>query len=106
MDHPTITIGDRVFPVPPLSLGQIKIVVPTILRLKALDPEAITAEQIEDLIEIAYQAALKGTPDLTRAEFTALPGTVSDLVMAYPIVAKQAGMEFKAGASGENPASP
>jgi hypothetical protein len=95
MDNPNITIGGQNFPVPPLSIGQLKIVVPALLRLKTLKIDALTEENIEDLTTITYLAILRGTPNFPKNEFTNMAGTVDDMLIAYPIIAEQCGMRRK-----------
>lgn len=106
MDDPVITIGGREFEVPKLSLGQIKIVVPTLIRLNSMNPAAPTEENIEDLTTIAYLAILRGNPTFPKSEFLNLPATYDELCIARPIIGEQAGMTFRPGevAPGEAPA--
>jgi hypothetical protein len=104
MDHPVITIGGRDFPVPPLSIGQLKFVGPAMLRLKTMNLEALTEDNVSDLSLIVYLAILRGTPTFPRAEFDNMPGTIEQLLIAYPTIAQQCGMMRKEADQGEAPA--
>jgi hypothetical protein len=103
MENPGITVGGQSFPVPPLSIGQLRIVVPAIQRLKGMNLEAITEDNINDLTEITYLAILRGTPTFPRDKFMSMAGTTEDLLMAFPVIAQQCGMiSRKAGDAGES----
>ena len=101
MEDPQITIGGRAFPIPALSIGQLKFVVPALLRLKTMNLEALTEENIGDLTDICYLAILRGSPTFTKAEFSSMPGTVEELIVAYPIIAQQCGMMRREPSQGE-----
>lgn len=92
METQNITLEGREFPVPPLSLGQIKIVVPAVLRLRHMVVDKITEENIKDLIEIAFHGAKKGNPALKIEDVMAMHITVDELMVAKTTVALQAGM--------------
>ncbi|MGE0105283.1 MAG: hypothetical protein AB7U64_23375 [Blastocatellales bacterium] len=87
----TITLGGQEFPVPVLTLGQLKTVVPALLRLKDIDYEALTEANMIDLANVVYVAVSKKTP-IARPDFDNLSATLSDLFLAIPIIATQAGM--------------
>ncbi|MBN8928647.1 MAG: hypothetical protein J0H19_18710 [Rhodospirillales bacterium] len=94
MDTVTITLGGKDYPVPPLTLGQIKIVVPAAQRLTSMKVDALLEADISDLTTMAYTAIFKATP-MSRPAFEDLHITVDDLVSAYAVIAKQAGMVEK-----------
>ena len=107
MDHPTIRLGGTDYPVKPLVIRQMRVVIPAMMRLKALRFEAITEEQIADLVEISYQAVQPGQDKLTREAFNNLPISPLDLMAAMPVIAAQSGMAPKKEADpGEAPAGP
>ena len=97
MDTPNIRLAGRDFPVPPLALGQVRVIVPAMQRLRTMDLNALSDENFNDLIEVCYLGAQKGTPSLTKQGFIELPITFEQLLNASQIVAAQAGMVFTKG---------
>lgn len=105
MEHPTISLGGKDYPVPPLAIRQMRLVIPAMVRLKGLRIDTITEEQIGDLIEIVYQAVYPAQDKLTRDDFNNLPVSPLDLMKAMPVIATQTGMAPKKEAdAGEAPA--
>lgn len=104
MEHPTITLAGRDYPVRPLVVRQLRVVVPAMIRLRHARMDAITQEQFDDLAEIAFQAVSAAAPGLTREAFAELPVRALELMAAVPVVAAQAGMTSEGPAPGEAPA--
>lgn len=92
-DHPTVTLAGKQYPVKPLVLRQLRIVVPAVMRLKSINLAEITEQQIDDLAEIAYQAvAPSQQPPLSRDAFLGMAVTPMELIESLPVVARQSGM--------------
>ena len=49
----------------------------------------------DDFFDIAYIAMTKAMPDLTREAFDALEPTLTEVIQALPVIAKQAGLMGK-----------
>lgn len=105
MEHPTVSLGGTDYPVKPLAIKQMRVVIPAMVRLKGLRIETITEAQIDDLVEIVWQAVRTGQEQLTRDAFGDMPISPLDLMKALPVVAAQTGMAAKKDAEpGETPA--
>ena len=103
-EYPTVTLAGTHYPVKPLVVKQMRVVVPAMMRLQSLKLSTITEDQITDLVEICYQAVCPCQDKLTRDDFTNLPITPWELLDALPIIASQTGMLKKDAAPGEAPA--
>lgn len=104
---PSILLGGKEYPVKQLVIAQLRVVVPAMQRLGRIKPDQMTQEQMDDLIEVLYQAVSPGQEKpLTRDEFMAIPASPIELILAIPVVAQQAGMELQKvdGPAGEAPA--
>jgi hypothetical protein len=96
MEHPKIKLGGQDYPVKPLVVRQLRVVIPALMRLRAARLDAITQEQFDDLAEIVFQAVSTGTPGLTREAYLELPIRAIDLMNAVPVIGSQAGMTEEA----------
>ena len=103
-EYPTITLAGQAYPVKPLVVKQLRIVVPAMLRLRNAQFDSITEGQFDDLVEVAYQAVCPCQQSLTRDAFTNLPIKTMELMGCIPFIAQQAGMMAKESESGEVPA--
>lgn len=95
MEHPTVSLGGKDYPVRPLAIRQMRVVIPAMVRLKGLRIEAITEAQIDDLASIAYHAVYPAQEKLTREDFDGLPVSPLELMQALPVIARQTGMAPK-----------
>src|SRR4051812_1376490 len=95
---PTIRLAGKDYPVKPLVVKQLRIVVPAMMRLRGARLDTITEAQFDDLVEIAFTAVCPCQPGLTRDAFTDLPIKAVELMKAIGVIAEQSGM-----VEGENP---
>lgn len=103
-DHPSITLAGKHYPVKPLVIRQLRVVVPALMRLKTMNLSAVTQDHMDDLIEITYQAVCPGhEPPLTRDAFMSMPIAMPELLAALPVIAEQSGMLKKDASPGEAP---
>lgn len=101
MEYPSIRLAGQDYPVKPLVVKQLRVVVPALMRLRLARLDSITQEQFDDLVEIAFQAVSSSQPTLTRDAFTDLPIRAMELMNAIPVVAKQSGMVGEESPPGE-----
>lgn len=107
---PRITLGGKEWPVPQLVARQNKIIDPLIISLlpvftqwetdKAGALTKLGAKEYDSLIEIAFQAIRKASPEITRDQFLDLPITLPELIGAFSVIAQQTGV-FQRGVPGE-----
>lgn len=107
-DSRTLSLGGRMFEVPPLPLGATILVYPICQRLTnaglvdrllgrvegpdgAPAPLTLTADEINDLTELAFQAAHAADESLDAKAFLALPVTPPELFAAFFLVRIQCG---------------
>lgn len=96
-----ISLGGRIFDVPPLPLGVTIFVYPICRRLSGAierlfsaaggDELQLTAEEMGDLTELAFQGARVADPDLDAQAFLALPVTPPELFAAFFAMRVQCG---------------
>ena len=98
---PTIRLAGEDYPVKPLVVKQLRVVVPALMRLRGARLVSITEEQFDDLVEIAYQAVCGCKPGLTRDAFTDLPVKAIELMEAITVIAIQSGMVEETPTPGE-----
>jgi hypothetical protein len=95
MGHPSVSLAGKDYPVKPLAIRQMRVVIPAMVRLRGLRIETITEAQIDDLAEIVWQAVRTAPDSPTREEFNDLPIPPLDLMKALPVIAAQTGMAPK-----------
>lgn len=101
-DFPTVALAGKVWPVKPLVVLQLRVVVPAIMRLTKMVPTSITEEQYADLIDVVYQGVAPAqTPPLKKDEFMAMSITLREMIAALDVIMAQAGLIRKADAPGE-----
>jgi hypothetical protein len=113
MSDPVVTIGGREFPVPELSIYQLREVFPAMGALSALGESPtrllhISREDFALLLDTIFIGIAPGSPGFTRAEFDKLPAKPAELLGALTAVARQSGMlaaEGKANGAGEDQAA-
>ncbi|MCE9561886.1 MAG: hypothetical protein K8U57_07515 [Planctomycetes bacterium] len=99
---PAVTLAGQAFPVKPLVIYQLRVVVPAILRLTNMVPTAITEEQYADLTEVVYQAiAPAQSPPLSRDGFMNMPVSLAEMIASLDVIAEQAGLVRRAAPLGE-----
>jgi hypothetical protein len=64
----TITLGDRDWLVPPLTLVQVREALPRVKELAGIHPSELGSEQLTLLAEVITTAMQRNYPDLTVAE--------------------------------------
>jgi hypothetical protein len=104
--YPSIRLAGQDYPVKPLVVKQLRVVLPALMRLRSARLDSITQEQFDDLVEIAFQAVSSSQPQLTRDAFTDLPVRAMELMAAIPVVATQSGMVGEESPPGEAAAGP
>ena len=95
MEHPVVSLGGKDYPVKPLAIKQMRVVIPAMIRLKGMRIETITEEQIDALVEIVYQAVYPEQEKLTRDDFANLPITPLELMKSLVVISQQTGMAPK-----------
>lgn len=102
---PTITLGGTVWNVPKLAPKQNRVLIPMLLEIipkietarasvgdeLAKMAALITTENYDKLCAISYTALTRANA-LTRAEFDDLPIDTTELIVAIPLIASQAGL--------------
>ncbi|MGH6974243.1 MAG: hypothetical protein ACRED6_06415 [Stellaceae bacterium] len=101
MSAPTsITLGHRDYPIRPLTLGQLRVVLPAFVRAAKLN----AAEGIDAAIDILAAALSRDHASLTRDALLELEATPHELATAVARIAALSGLVPKDGAPGEAPA--
>jgi len=103
-EYPVIRLGGKDYPVKPLVVKQLRIVVPALMRLRGATLARITEAQFDDLVEVVYLAICTSTPGLTRDAFTDFTVSAIELIQTVPVIAAQAGMTEGEATPGEAPA--
>jgi hypothetical protein len=89
---PTITVGGRAWPIPPLAFKQLKVILPALGKIgPQLNLLSATEEQLEALGTAVYIAITRGTPELKRAEFDDMAMGPAELLQSLPVVIRQTG---------------
>jgi len=96
----TITLGARDYAIRPLTLGQLRIVLPAFARAAKLN----AAEGVDAAIDILAAALARDHRDLTRDALLDLEATPHELASAVARIAELSGLVPKDGATGEPPA--
>ncbi len=111
--NPTITLAGTEYVIPPLAIKQNRHVEVLAARhfdfftgvsrrgdkVNLLD---ITEQQAEDFQRIVYYAITRDRPNLTLAEFEALPISMREIMLALPVCLNQSGL-FKPLTEGSPP---
>lgn len=93
----TITLGNRDYAIRPLTLGQLRIVLPGFARAAKLN----AADGIDAAIDILAAALARDHGDLTHDALLALEATPLELTSAVARIAELSGLVPKDGATGE-----
>ena len=96
-----ITIARRVFALRPLTLGQLRVVLPAFARAAGLAKE----EAIDAAIDILVAALSRDTPDITRAVLLEMEMLPAELILAIDAIARLSGLVPQGDAPGEAQAS-
>ena len=105
-----VGLGGRRWNLPHLPFRAIKKIQPTLFQVYAeLGGAAISTSsvaqlseaQLDRLAEATYQAIAHVDPELTRETFLDLPFSVSELMQAFPVIAKSAGLRAANSPQGE-----
>ena len=91
-EHPILTLGGRHWPVPPLAIGQLRHVVPAVLRLGTVEPTAISEAAFEDIITVILWGLRRAHPEISRDDVLGFEATAPQLLAAAAVVAGQTGM--------------
>ena len=93
----TITLGGRDYAIRPLTLGQLRVVLPAFARTGKLG----AADGIDAAIDILAAALARDHRDLTRDALLQLEMLPAELASAVARIAELSGLVPKDGASGE-----
>lgn len=96
-EAPKIMLGKKQWPVPEMAARQLIHLVPAMMRASKIAFDDLSEEDMRLLYDVTYIALTRAHPNLTREEFENLPVTFDQLVVAIPIIAKQAGMQMEVG---------
>lgn len=94
--EPTVEYGGKLWPVPMLSIKELRLVQTKIDRLaeiiieKETPQRDYTPEVLEDLSYVLYVALTRAHPELPRAEFDDMKTSRRELVLAFLLVLVQA----------------
>jgi hypothetical protein len=100
MNIQNVTIGGREFPVPPLAIKDLRVIVPNVVHLQksALNGTALLGgDDFGLLIDTVFSGVAAGSPGFKREDFDALPATPRELIAALTVVAEQTGMSAEPG---------
>lgn len=102
-----VRLAGKAWRIPMLAARQNRIIDPLILGLLPVfaqwqdDKSGALAklgnQQYEALLEIAYVALTRDTPELTREQFMDMPVTLPELIEAFSVIAQQTGVFQKTG---------
>jgi len=96
-----IKLAGRDFTLRPLTLGQLRVVLPAFARAAGLARE----EAIDAAIDILAAALSRDTPEMTRAALLATEMLPAELIAAVDAIAKLSGLVPQGDAPGEASAS-
>lgn len=112
-----IELAGQKWPIPQLTIRQLRIIVPGMLKLATnlapvfnaqargesnvamLAAANFSTQDIDLMTDIVYAALTKLHKTLQRAEFEDMPFSINELALALPIIMAQAGMEQKKDSS-------
>lgn len=97
MNHTTITLGARSYSIRPLTLGQLRIVLPAFARAAKLS----AADGIDAAIDILAAALARDHASLNRDALLELEMLPAELAAAVAQIAELSGLVPKDGAAGE-----
>jgi hypothetical protein len=110
---PTVTLGGRQWPIPELSIRQLRACRRQIIDLtEALSPVVekgengdarvvtttgervmhLLAEQFDQMCDVVYHGLTRAHPNLSPQEFDALQATDSEIFLAFLVVRRQSGI--------------
>jgi len=93
----TITLGGRDYAIRPLTLGQLRVVLPAFARAATLG----AADGVDAAIDILAAALARDHRDLTREALLEVEATPHELAAAVVRIAALSGLVPKEGAPGE-----
>lgn len=88
MDKDTIVVGGRKFALRPLTLGQLRRILPAFARAAGL----ATEEAVDAAIDILAAVLSRDAPEMTRAALLAVEMLPAELVAAVDAVARLSGL--------------
>lgn len=94
-DVPTVTLGGVTYPVPDLTVEQLRVVFPAIMRWQAalVSPEKFSEANFDELITAVYFGAVqRNDPKVTRQMFLKLTVPYHELMTALEVVQRQTHM--------------
>jgi len=97
VNHTTITLGSRDYSIRPLTLGQLRVVLPAFARATKLS----AADGIDAAIDILAAALARDHASLNRDALLELEMLPAELAAAVAQIAELSGLVPKDGAAGE-----
>jgi len=97
MSETTITLGNRSYTIRPLTLGQLRVVLPAFARAAKLN----AADGIDAAIDILAAALARDHASLDRDALLEIEATPAELASAVAHIAALSGLVPKDGATGE-----
>lgn len=105
---PTMKLAGEKWPVPPLGIKQLRIVVPAMGMLGELRKgEGVSKTQMDAILNVVHTALTRAHPGFPVDEFDEMAITLPELLEAVPVIIEATGlkMDAKEGAKpGEAPA--
>lgn len=87
----TVTLAGSSYYIAPLPLRQILALADLLPKLKNINPEKVTSEMFDPVIEIVQRALLRAYPGITKDDLLDLPITALELLAAVPVIVEQGG---------------
>jgi hypothetical protein len=111
---PTVTLGERSWPLPRLAIKQLRRVRHKIISLTRdmqADPDEttgdkimnLTDEQYDDMLDAVYWSLTRAEPMLSREDFDNLQASDTEILLAFFAVRAQSGLYVTAAAGSEQP---
>jgi hypothetical protein len=103
MTDPIIALAGMTYAIPLLAIKQNRHVEPLAAKNRdyfigiynaggKVNPLDLTEQQAEDFTRIVYYALTRAAPDLTYAQFEAMPISMKDIIAALPTCIMQTGL--------------
>ena len=92
---PTVTLGGVSYPVPDLTIDQLRVCFPAIMRWQAalVDPSKFTDANFDELVNTVYVGAVRrNDPKMTPAAFRQLAVPYYELMEAFVVIQRQTHM--------------
>lgn len=92
---PRVTLGGTSYEVPLLVPAQQRHVIPASTKLRRFSPNEINQDQYDAIVTIVYHGVRPLREVMTFDQFLMTEVTLSELLLAFPVVMTQTGMMAK-----------